>query len=286
MAGHSKFKNIMYRKGAQDKRRAKLFTKAIKDVYTAAKINGGDPGFNSRLRLAINAARSLNVPKNKIDAAIDRALNGTSGDGYEEILYEGYTSNGIAVLVKVETDNKNRTFGDVRTMFLKHDGILGESGSVNHMFENIGVVTYESRMCYDEMMQHIIEFDNVHELNVLDELDEVNEDVDIEKNNNKNSKINKNKCEKNKKNEGAITFFYEVICKPEYLHSIKSSIEARLEISISDDNAYITWRPITYASMHRMCDNEAKETKQKVKKFIEALEDIEDVTYVVTNTPT
>jgi YebC/PmpR family DNA-binding regulatory protein len=142
MAGHSQFKNIMHRKGAQDKRRAKVFTKLIRELTTAARTGLPDPAANPRLRAAVTAARQSNMPKDTIDRAIKRGAGGDGGDSYEEIRYEGYGPGGVAVIVEALTDNRNRTATDVRTAFAKSGGNLGETNSVSFQFNRAGQVTY------------------------------------------------------------------------------------------------------------------------------------------------
>jgi len=142
MAGHSKFKNIQHRKGAQDKKRAKVFTKLVREIITAAKIGGADPTSNPRLRNSISAARSHNLPKERIDRALAQASDPTSDNDYIEIRYEGFLPGGIAIIVETLTDNKNRTVSDVRSCFSKYGGNLGESGSVSFMFEHLGKIVY------------------------------------------------------------------------------------------------------------------------------------------------
>ena len=139
MAGHSKFKNIQYRKGAQDAKRAKTFSKHAKEIYVAAKMGMPDPDKNPRLRTAIIAARGDNMPKENITRAIKKAEGGDE-ENYEEIRYEGYGPGGVAVIVEALTDNRNRTASDVRTAFTKAGGNLGETGSVAFMFERVGIV--------------------------------------------------------------------------------------------------------------------------------------------------
>ena len=142
MAGHSQFKNIMYRKGAQDKKRAKIFTKIIRELTTAARTGLADPNSNPRLRAAIAAAKEANMPKDTVERAIRRGSGAEDGEKYEEVRYEGYGPGGIAVIVEALTDNRNRTASDVRTAFTKTGGSLGESNSVSFMFDRIGQVTY------------------------------------------------------------------------------------------------------------------------------------------------
>ncbi|MGB0671638.1 MAG: YebC/PmpR family DNA-binding transcriptional regulator [Rhodospirillales bacterium] len=144
MAGHSQFKNIMYRKGAQDAKRAKVFAKHIRELTVAAKEGLPDPAMNPRLRAAIQAAKGVNMPKDNIDRAIKRATSGGDGANYEEIRYEGYGPGGIAIIVEALTDNRNRTASEVRAAFSKHGGSLGETGSVNFMFDRIGLIRIKS----------------------------------------------------------------------------------------------------------------------------------------------
>ena len=142
MAGHSKFKNIQHRKGAQDKKRAKIFTRLVREIITAAKSGAPDPEYNPRLRLAINTARSMNVPKDRIDNAVKQASASNESDNYTEIRYEGYASGGVALIVEALTDNKNRTASEVRSAFSKHGGNLAETGSVSFMFDHVGIISY------------------------------------------------------------------------------------------------------------------------------------------------
>jgi YebC/PmpR family DNA-binding regulatory protein len=141
MAGHSKFKNIMHRKGAQDKKRAGLFSKLSREITVAAKMGMPDPDFNPRLRAAVNAAKAQSVPKDNIQRAIDKASKG-EGDNYEEVRYEGYGPGGVALIVEALTDNRNRTATNVRTAFSKNGGNLGASGAVSHGFERLGLIEY------------------------------------------------------------------------------------------------------------------------------------------------
>jgi YebC/PmpR family DNA-binding regulatory protein len=142
MAGHSQFKNIMYRKGAQDKKRAKIFTKLIRELTTAARSGLPDPAANPRLRAAVLAARAANMPKDTVERAIKRGAGGEGQENYEEIRYEGYGPGGIAVIVEALTDNRNRTASEVRAAFAKSGGNLGESNSVSFMFDRVGEIDY------------------------------------------------------------------------------------------------------------------------------------------------
>ena len=141
MAGHSKFKNIQFRKGAQDKKRSKLFSKLSRDITLAAKTGMADPNMNPRLRLAIQNARAESMPKDNIDRAIKKAQGGET-DSYEEIRYEGFGPGGAGLIIEVLTDNRNRAAANVRTIFGKNGGNLGESGSVSFMFDRLGQIVY------------------------------------------------------------------------------------------------------------------------------------------------
>ncbi len=157
MAGHSKFKNIMYRKSAQDQKRAKVFTKLIRELTVAAK-QGGDPDSNPRLRAAVAAAKSANMAKETLERAIARGTGDGEADNYEEIRYEGYGPNGVAIIVEALTDNRNRTASEVRSAFAKHGGNLGETGSVNFMFDRVGQINYpEAAASSDEMFEAALE---------------------------------------------------------------------------------------------------------------------------------
>jgi YebC/PmpR family DNA-binding regulatory protein len=141
MAGHSKYKNIMYRKGAQDKKRSALFSKLSREITVAAKMGLPDPEANARLRAAVIAARAQSMPKDNIQRSIDKAAGGDA-DNYEEIRYEGFGPGGVAIIVEALTDNRNRTATNVRTAFSKNGGNLGASGSVSHGFERLGLIEY------------------------------------------------------------------------------------------------------------------------------------------------
>ena len=141
MAGHSKFKNIMHRKGAQDKKRSAMFSKLSREITVAAKMGTPDVDMNPRLRLAVNSAKAQSMPKDNIQRAIDKA-SANEGDDYEEIRYEGYGPGGSAIIVEALTDNRNRTATNVRTAFSKHGGNLGATGSVAHGFERLGLIVY------------------------------------------------------------------------------------------------------------------------------------------------
>ena len=143
MAGHSKFKNIMHRKGAQDKKRSSMFSKLSREITVAAKMGMPDPDMNPRLRLAVNAAKAQSMPKDNIQRAIDKAIGGDT-ENYEEIRYEGYGPGGVAIIVEALTDNRNRTATNVRTAFSKNGGNLGASGAVSHGFDRMGLIEYSA----------------------------------------------------------------------------------------------------------------------------------------------
>ena len=144
MAGHSKFKNIMYRKGAQDKRRASLFAKFGREITVAARLGGADPEMNPRLRTAVIAARAGNMPKDNIDRAIKKGAGTGEGDDFQEIRYEGYGPGGVAIIVETLTDNRNRTASELRAAFSKNGGNLAETGSVSFMFDHVGEIRYDA----------------------------------------------------------------------------------------------------------------------------------------------
>jgi YebC/PmpR family DNA-binding regulatory protein len=203
MAGHSKWKNIMYRKGAQDAKRAKRFTKLVREVVVAARSGMPDPSQNPRLRSAIAAARAQNVPKDNIE----RALKKISGadETYDEMRYEGFGPGGVALIVDALTDNRNRTASEVRSIFGKHGGTLGESGSVTYMFQRVGVMRYPSEAASaDEMFETALE-------------------------------IGASDC----------TFDadgHEVVCEPERFHEVREALEARLG---PPEEAELTWKPLS-----------------------------------------
>ena len=157
MAGHSQFSNIMHRKGRQDAKRAKVFSKHGREITVAAKTGSPDPAMNARLRGAIIAARADNMPKDNIERAIKKA-SATDGENYEEVRYEGYGPSGIAVIVEALTDNRNRTAAEVRSAFTKHGGNLGETGSVSFMFDRIGMIRYPAEVASgDDMFEAALE---------------------------------------------------------------------------------------------------------------------------------
>jgi YebC/PmpR family DNA-binding regulatory protein len=157
MAGHSQFKNIMHKKGRADKARSKLFSKLAREITVAAKLGMPDPAFNPRLRAAVLAARVENMPKDNIERAIKKS-QGSDSENYDQIRYEGYGPGGVAIIVEALTDNRNRTAGEVRSIFTKAGGNLAETGAVSFMFEHVGVVEYGTdKASSDAMLEAAIE---------------------------------------------------------------------------------------------------------------------------------
>jgi len=151
MAGHSKFANIMHRKGAQDKKRAQVFTKLAREIQAAVKLGGADPESNARLYRAIAAARAQSMPKDNIQRAIDKG-GGAGGENLEEIRYEGFGPGGVGVIVEALSDNRNRTAGEVRAAFAKHGGNLGETNSVSFAWKRVGEIRYPLQSASEEAM--------------------------------------------------------------------------------------------------------------------------------------
>ncbi len=157
MAGHSQFKNIMHRKGRQDATRARMFTKIIREIVTAARAGLPDPAANPRLRAAIQAARAANVPKDNIERALKK-VQGGQAESYEEVRYEGYGPAGVALIVEALTDNRNRTASEIRAAFSRHGGALGETNSVSYQFDRVGLVLYPAEVATaDAMLEAAIE---------------------------------------------------------------------------------------------------------------------------------
>src|SRR5215470_8532433 len=152
MAGHSQFKNIMHRKGKQDAKRGKIFTKLIRELTVAAKSGLPDPAANPRLRAAIAAARQANMPRDTLERAIKRGSDPGAGENFEEVRYEGYGPGGIAIIVEALTDNRNRTAGEIRTAFDKNGGTLGSTNSVAFMFNRVGSISYPAKTANAEDM--------------------------------------------------------------------------------------------------------------------------------------
>jgi YebC/PmpR family DNA-binding regulatory protein len=209
MAGHSQFKNIMYRKGAQDAKRAKAFTRLIRELTVATRAGLPDPEHNPRLRSAIAAAKQANMPNDTIERAIKRGSGDGEGDAFEEIRYEGYGPGGVAIMIEAMTDNRNRTASEVRNAFSKHGGALGETNSVGFMFDRIGQIRYPAdRAGADEMFEAALEAGA--------------EDV--------------------VSGEDA----HEVTCAPDDFNAVREALEAQFG---APDEAELTWRPQTTVSV-------------------------------------
>lgn len=158
MAGHSKWANIKHRKEAQDNKKGKIFTKIARELTVAAKIGGGDPDSNSRLRLALDKARSANMPKDNVERAIKKGTGEGNDQVFEDITYEGYAPGGVGILVKTLTDNRNRTIMEVRTVITKRGGSMAEAGAVAWQFENKGIIEVPVSACSeDDIMNHALE---------------------------------------------------------------------------------------------------------------------------------
>ncbi|MGM0440916.1 MAG: YebC/PmpR family DNA-binding transcriptional regulator [Elusimicrobiota bacterium] len=178
MSGHSKWHSIKHQKAKEDKKRGKLFSKLVREITVAAREGGGDPDFNPRLRMAIDRANDANMPKENIDKAIKRGTGELEGVDYIEKVYEGYGPGGVAVIVKVTTDNKNRAASQIRKIFDEHNGSLGENGCVSWMFKSKGFITVEKEVIdEDSLMEKSIEL-GVEDLNIEDEYYEIITEVD------------------------------------------------------------------------------------------------------------
>ncbi|MAS82877.1 MAG: YebC/PmpR family DNA-binding transcriptional regulator [Legionellales bacterium] len=157
MAGHSKWANIQHRKGKQDAKRGKLFTRLIREVTIAAKLGGGDPDANPRLRAAIDTAKSLSMPKDTIERAVKRGGGNEESENVDELRYEGYGPGGVAILVDTMTDNRNRTVSEVRHAFTKYGGNLGTDGSVAYLFIKVGLISFASGLDEDKVLEVVLE---------------------------------------------------------------------------------------------------------------------------------
>ena len=173
MAGHSQFKNIMYRKGAQDAKRAKMFAKIAREIIVSVKAGGTEASSNPRLRAALASARGANMPRDNVERAIKRASGGDDLSNYEEVRYEGYGIGGVAVIVEALTDNRNRTASEVRSTLSKNGGNLGETGSVGFCFERLGMLQFDaSKFSFDQVFEAAVNagaenvetIDDIHEV--------------------------------------------------------------------------------------------------------------------------
>ena len=236
MSGHSKWANIQHRKGRQDAKRGKEFTKAAKEIIIAAK-SGGDPAGNPRLRAAIAAAKSINLPKDKIESAIRKGTGQDAGGELFEITYEGYATGGVAVIVETATDNKNRTVAEVRHLFTKHGGSMGESGSVSFMFDRLGVITLSKEKYAEE--------DTVMNFALEAGADDVKDDDDI----------------------------WSIHTAMEDFSLVRDSLEKQ---GVEMESAALAFVPKNYVPV-------VKETAEKLIRFNDALEDLDDVQNIYFN---
>ena len=205
MAGHSQFKNIMHRKGAQDARRGRQFAKIIREITVSARQGIPEPASNPRLRAAIASAREANMPKDTVERAIKKAAGAAGGEDYAEVRYEGYGPAGVAIIVEALTDNRNRTAGEVRAAFSKHGGTLGESNSVAFLFNRLGAIIYPpGAATADAMLEAAIEAG----------ADDVRSDADG----------------------------HEVACSPDEFFAVRDALEARFG---PPAEAKLDWRPTT-----------------------------------------
>jgi YebC/PmpR family DNA-binding regulatory protein len=236
MAGHSKWANIQHRKKAVDAKRGKIFTRVNRELSVAARVGGSDPDANPRLRLAIQKANSVNMPKDTIERTVKKAAGELEGVTYEEIRYEGYAQNGVAVMVDTLTDNRNRTVAEVRHAFSKAGGNLGTDGSVAYLFSKIGVLNFEPGTSEDEVMEIALEAGADDIVTAPD---------------------------------GSI----EVVTSPEAFTDVVSAME---QAGLAPANAEVTMR----ASMEVELD---VESGQKVLRFLDVLEDLDDAQAVYSN---
>jgi YebC/PmpR family DNA-binding regulatory protein len=209
MAGHSQFKNIMHRKGAQDARRGRLFARLIREITVAARHGLPDPAANPRLRAATAAARQANMPRDTVERAIKKASGAAGGDDYVDVRYEGYGPAGVAVIVEALTDNRNRTASDVRSAFTKNGGALGETNSVSFLFNRVGAVRYPASVASaDDMLEAAIEAG----------ADNVESDTEA----------------------------HEITCAPDDFFAARDALEARFG---APESARLEWRPTTSVTL-------------------------------------
>ena len=235
MAGHSKWANIQHRKGRQDAKRGKLFTKLIREITVAAKLGGGEPNANPRLRAAIDNGLSNNMTKDTIDRAIKRGAGGDDSGNVDEIRYEGYGPGGVALIVDTMTDNKNRTVAEIRHVFSKFGGNLGTDGSVSYLFTKIGLISLQNEVDEDTILELAIECGA--------------QDC-ISKDN-----------------------FHEIHTNNSEIYDVKNKLEKKIKNFLSTE---IEWLPLNTISL-------SEKNKQDMIKFLETLDDNEDVQNIFTN---
>ena len=235
MAGHSHWAGIKHKKGKADKNRSKIFSKISREITVAAKLGDKDPDMNSRLRSAIQSARSANMPKGNIQKAIEKSKTSTDFN-YENIRYEGFGPYRIAVIVETLTNNKNRTASNIRTIFQKNGGSLGTQGSASHNFQQLGVIKIDKSE---------ISEDKIFELSI---------------------EAGANECYSNE-------YFHEIHCDMSKIYNVKKKIEKNINNFLSTD---IEWIPLNNVEIN-------DESKEDTIKFLETLEEDEDVQNVYTN---
>lgn len=237
MAGHSKFKNIMYRKGAQDKKRASLFARLTKEIIMATKMGGSDVSANARLRLAVSNAKSNSMPKDNIQRAINRGSGSNQDDDYEEIRYEGYAPGGVAVIVDCLTNNRNRSAAEIRNIFSKAGGSLGETGSVAFMFERKGEIVFPAgEVSPDAMFEAAVSAGA--------------EDVESSEDE------------------------HNIVCAPDELNQVAQAMESTIG---EPKGVQLVWRAQTTIPVSD------EESAQKILKFMDDLDDNDDVQNVTAN---
>jgi len=235
MAGHSHWAGIKHKKGRTDKLRSNLFSKLSREITVAAKLGDKDPDMNSRLRSAIQAARTANMPKDNIERAINKS-SGVDSQNYESLRYEGFGPDKIAVIIEALTDNKNRTASKIRTIFQKHGGNLGTQGSASHNFNQAGVIKVDKKEISD---------DKIFELAI---------------------EAGAKECISN-------DYFHEIHCEKSEIYNVKNKLETKIKNFISTE---IEWKPLNIKKV-------AKEKLEMATKFLEILEEEEDIQSVYTN---
>lgn len=237
MSGHSKWSTIKHKKAKEDAKRGKVFTKLIKELTVVARDGGGDPGANARLRMIIDKAKAANMPQDNITRAIKKGTGELAGVQYEAATYEGYGPGGIAVIVETLSDNKKRTVADVRHVFTKLGGNLGENGSVAWMFEHKGVIRVAAQgLSEDDLIEKLLDYD-VDDVVVIDDV-------------------------------------ASIVCAVHDLENVKKGVES---VGLKVEDADLEWVPKDKMAL----DDKSKE--EKVYKFLEALEEIDDVQNVYAN---
>ena len=237
MSGHSKWATIKHKKAKEDAKRGQVFTKLIREITVAAKDGGGDPAGNARLRVVLEKAKAANMPQDNITRAIKKGTGELEGVSYESANYEGYGPLGVAIIIETLSDNKQRTVADLRHIFSRMSGNLGESGTVSWMFEHKGVIKMDPKgLSEDDLLEKMLEYD-VDDVNVSDNI-------------------------------------ASIYCDTKNLYTVKKGIES---LGFKVEDASLEWVPKTTVSLSRADDEE------KVYKFLESLEELDDVQHVYAN---